>query len=161
MLSPFSHVWFFVTASNSSVLAWSIPGTAEPGGLPTMGSHRVGHDRSNLAAAAAAVWSREAWTAAVLGVTKSWTRLSGWAANNLKWMKFHFLGPGQCVSITGSRVVFLWPLWWDWEMALSNSFFWSVLIALKFLLSYFNWSNLRSGCCLVRSKEVLFLCWNM
>ena len=30
-------------ASHSSVLAWRIPGTAEPGGLPSMGSHRVGH----------------------------------------------------------------------------------------------------------------------
>ena len=29
---------------HSSVLAWRIPGTAEPGGLPSMGSHRVGHD---------------------------------------------------------------------------------------------------------------------
>ena len=28
----------------SSVLAWRIPGTGEPGGLPSMGSHRVGHD---------------------------------------------------------------------------------------------------------------------
>ena len=31
-------------------LAWRIPGTAEPGGLPSMGSHRVGHDWSDLAA---------------------------------------------------------------------------------------------------------------
>ena len=31
-------------ATNSSVLAWRIPGTGEPGGLPCMGSHRVGHD---------------------------------------------------------------------------------------------------------------------
>ena len=31
-------------ATHSSVLAWKIPGTAEPGGLPSMGSHRVGHD---------------------------------------------------------------------------------------------------------------------
>ena len=30
-------------ASHSSVLAWRIPGTGEPGGLPSMGSHRVGH----------------------------------------------------------------------------------------------------------------------
>ena len=30
--------------THSSVLAWRIPGTAEPGGLPSMGSHRVGHD---------------------------------------------------------------------------------------------------------------------
>ena len=31
-------------AAHSSVLAWRIPGTEEPGGLPSMGSHRVGHD---------------------------------------------------------------------------------------------------------------------
>ena len=41
-------------ATHSSVLAWRIPGTGEPGGLPSMGSHRVGHDWIHLAAAAAA-----------------------------------------------------------------------------------------------------------
>ena len=40
-------------ATHSSVLAWRIPGTGEPGGLPSMGSHRVGHDWSDLAAACA------------------------------------------------------------------------------------------------------------
>ena len=44
-------------ATHSSVLAWSIPGTGEPGGLPSLGSHRVGHDCSDLAAAAAATRS--------------------------------------------------------------------------------------------------------
>ena len=39
-------------ATHSSVFAWRIPGTREPGGLPSMGSHRVGHDWSDLAAAA-------------------------------------------------------------------------------------------------------------
>ena len=39
-------------ATHSSVLAWRIPGTAEPGGLPSMGSHRVGHDVAAAAAAA-------------------------------------------------------------------------------------------------------------
>ena len=38
-------------ATHSSVLAWRIPGTGEPDGLPSMGSHRVGHDWSDLAAA--------------------------------------------------------------------------------------------------------------
>ena len=38
-------------ATHSSVLAWRIPGTGNPGGLPSMGSHRVGHDWSDLAAA--------------------------------------------------------------------------------------------------------------
>ena len=41
-------------ATHSSVLAWRIPGTGEPGGLPSMESHRVGHDSRDLAAAAAA-----------------------------------------------------------------------------------------------------------
>ena len=41
-------------ATHSSIVAWRIPGMAEPGGLPSMGSHRVGHDWSGLAAAAAA-----------------------------------------------------------------------------------------------------------
>ena len=40
-------------ATHSSVLAWRNPGTGEPGGLPYMGSHRVRHDGSDLAAAAA------------------------------------------------------------------------------------------------------------
>ena len=42
-------------ATHSSVLAWRIPGTREPDGLPSLGSHRVGHDWSDLAAAAG--WS--------------------------------------------------------------------------------------------------------
>ena len=41
-------------ATHSSVLAWRIPETGEPGGLPSTGSHRVGHDCSDLAAVAAA-----------------------------------------------------------------------------------------------------------
>ena len=41
-------------ATHSSVLAWRIPGTGEPGGLPSTGSQRVRHDLSDLAAAAAA-----------------------------------------------------------------------------------------------------------
>ena len=39
------------TATHSSVLAWRIPGTGKPGGLPSMGLHRVGHDWSDLAVA--------------------------------------------------------------------------------------------------------------
>jgi len=60
-------------ATHSSVLAWRIPGTGEPGGLPSVG-HRVGHDWSHLVAAAAAaapVKNREAWHVAVYGVTKN------------------------------------------------------------------------------------------
>ena len=48
-LSDFTFTFHFhalekVMATPSGVLAWRIPGTGEPGGLPSMGSHRVGHD---------------------------------------------------------------------------------------------------------------------
>ena len=46
-------------ATHSSVLAWRIPGIGEPGGLPSMGSHRVGHDRSDLAAAEIILWNHQ------------------------------------------------------------------------------------------------------
>ena len=81
-------------ATHSIVLAWRIPGTGEPGGLPSMGSHRVGHDWSNFAAAVAAgsltgegngnplqysclenPMDRGAWRAAVFRVAQSWTQL--------------------------------------------------------------------------------------
>ena len=42
-------------ATHSSILAWRIPGMGEPGGLPSMGSHRVSHDSCDLAAAAVSV----------------------------------------------------------------------------------------------------------
>ena len=56
-LSDFSFTFHFHAlqkemATHSSVLAWRIPGMGEPGGLPSMGSHRVGQDWSDLAAAA-------------------------------------------------------------------------------------------------------------
>ena len=54
-LSDFTFTFHFHAlekemATLSSVLAWRIPGTGEPGELPSMGSHRVGHDWSDLAA---------------------------------------------------------------------------------------------------------------
>ena len=49
-----SSFTFHSHATHSSVLAWRIPGTGEPDGLPSMGSHRVWHDWNDLAAAAAA-----------------------------------------------------------------------------------------------------------
>ena len=49
-------------ATDSSVLAWRIPGTGEPGGLPSLGSHRVRHDWRDLAAAAAATARHILWS---------------------------------------------------------------------------------------------------
>ena len=57
-LSDFTFTFHFHTlekemTTHSSVLAWRTPGTGEPSGLPSMGSHRVGHDWSDLAVAVA------------------------------------------------------------------------------------------------------------
>ena len=59
-LSDFTFTFYFhalekAVATHSSVLAWRIPGTEGPGGRPSTGSHRVGHDRSDSVAAAAPV----------------------------------------------------------------------------------------------------------
>jgi len=59
-LSNFTFTFHFhalekAMATHSSTLAWRIPGMVEPGGLPSMGSHRVGHYWSDLAAAAASI----------------------------------------------------------------------------------------------------------
>ena len=53
------HVLEKEMATHFSVLAWRIPGTWEPGGLPSRGSHRVGHDWSDLAVAVAVFYG--AW----------------------------------------------------------------------------------------------------
>ena len=60
-LSDFTFTFHFHAlekemATHSSVLVWSIPGTEEPGGLLSMGWHRVGHDLSDLAAAAESIF---------------------------------------------------------------------------------------------------------
>ena len=70
-LSDFTFTFHFHAlekemAVHSSVLAWRIPGTGEPGGLPSMGLHRVGHNWSDLAAAVAAgvrasTWNPSLW----------------------------------------------------------------------------------------------------
>ena len=62
-LSDFTFTFHFHAleedmATHSSVLAWRIPGMGEPGGLPSMGLHRVGHDWGYLAAAASYKWKQ-------------------------------------------------------------------------------------------------------
>ena len=59
-------------APHSSILAWRIPGMREPGGLPSMGSHRVGQDWSDLAAATACT-SKVKLNIVHLGFNSTWT----------------------------------------------------------------------------------------
>ena len=70
-LSDFTFTFHFHAlekemATHSSVLAWRIPGTVEPDGLPCMGSHRVRHNWCDSAAAAAASWE---YRASISGVS--------------------------------------------------------------------------------------------
>ena len=54
-----SEYYFIEMATHSSLPAWSIPWTEEPGGLQSMGSQRVGHDRSDLAHCFIVIWSSD------------------------------------------------------------------------------------------------------
>ena len=108
-LSDFTFTFHFHTlekkmATHSSVLILRIPGMGEPGGLPSMGSHRVGHDWSDLAAAAAAaaatyIHQRRQWhpTPVLLpGKSHGWKSLVGYSPWGLEesdmteWLHFHF-----------------------------------------------------------------------
>ena len=80
-------------ATHSSVLAWRIPGMGEAGGLPSMGLHRVGHDRSDLAAAA--VWSNTSLLADTFP-SSPWLSLKGTLDNARKHI--------DCLWITASKV---------------------------------------------------------
>ena len=77
-LSDFTFTFHFHAlkkemATHSSVLAWRIPGTEEPNGLLSMGSHRVGHNWSDLAAAASKKGSLKYWG---VGGDKIWVTLA-------------------------------------------------------------------------------------
>ena len=100
-------------ATHSSVLAWRIPGMGDPGGLPSMGSHRVGHDWSNLAAAAAA-WSH---IAEVKNLQSKRHKFDPWVAKIPWWRKWQptpgFLpgkSHGQRRLASYSLMGFLWIL---------------------------------------------------
>ena len=79
-LSDFTFTFHFhalekAMATYSSVLAWRIPGTGEPGGLPSVGSHKVTHDWSDLAAAAVRYsknWKENASTDKIKLRPRSW-----------------------------------------------------------------------------------------
>ena len=113
-------------ATYSSVLACRIPGTGEPGGLPSMGSHRVGRDWSNLAAAAAVVswlgfifclYSYPSYTAKFNSYSISLCLM--W---KLCYWRFFFL------SILAPHLALVFVLW-DWAMEI----FFLSLCTLAFL----------------------------
>ena len=84
-------------ATHSSVLAWRIPGMGEPGGLPSMGSHRVGHDWSNLAAAGSSVH----------GILQA--RMLEWVAiSSSRSSQPRNVTQASCVSCIGRWILYRW-----------------------------------------------------
>ena len=111
-------------ATHSSVLAWRIPGTGEPGGLPSMG-HRVRHNWSDLAAAAAAVkpWSvtvqvdcsspvkaKMYWLASLTGILKNALHIS----ITVKEFASSRSGYQQCIMVRNNRVWGITGLFIGW-----------------------------------------------
>ena len=89
-------------ATHSSILAWRIPGTEESVGLPSMGSHRVGHGWCNLAAAAAAGTLKPGWEVGPNVVGKrhnkylnEWKEYQFWNQTNLSSIQ------SSCETILG------------------------------------------------------------
>ena len=108
-------------ATHSIVLAWRIPGTGEPGGLPSMGSHRVRHDWSDLAAAAAepfliSLWL-PLWPTVCLGCWVMSTYLWIFQIFFCYWFltSFHWSENTLCIISTLLNLLrlVLWPNTWS------------------------------------------------
>ena len=90
-------------ATHSSVLAWRLPGTEEPSGLPSMGSHRVRHDWSDLAAAVCVLEKAVAPHSSTLAWRIPWTEEPG----RLQSMGSHRVGHDWATCSSSSSVCVL------------------------------------------------------
>ena len=137
-------------ATHSSVLAWRIPGTGEPGGLPSMGSHRVGHDWSDLAAAPESLrgkWDRvdpvtlccspamlvallqqqntkKLYGAKINCVEGRWGKFWTKDTKRAKNLYYHFWRARSKNRVLGAKEGYVWPLHtrpsWGWANHLSH-----------------------------------------
>ena len=126
--------------THSSVLAWRIPRTGEPGGLPSMGSHRVGHDWSDLAAAAAA----RSKNRLVKGVVKMCKGLRLWSEQGCKDF-VHYLTYTQILKNLFS------------SSSHDTSYEWEFIFWAKSLYSYAKRDSLLFLVCLLIHKVLLCL----
>ena len=133
-------------APHSSTFAWWIPWTEEPGGLPSMGSHRVGHDQSDLAAA-------ELAQTHVHGVVMP--------SNHLILCRPLFLPsvfPSIRVFSNKSILRIRWPKYWSFSFSVSPSNEYSGLISLR--IDWFDLlAVLRTLKSLSSSQSLLLLCY--
>ena len=130
-------------ATHSSVLAWRIPGMGEPGGLPSMGLHRVGHNWSDLAAAAAAA------TAAAL--SHYWRAQTVKSLPTMREAQVRFLGgeePLEKEMATHSSIL-VWEIPWTEEpdglQSMGSRRVWHNLVTST--LTFYWWGAGRKGTC--------------
>ena len=138
-------------ATHSSVLAWRIPGMGEPGGLLSMGSHRVGHDWSDLAAAAAKILIiilrgidfRTFSFECSMFKKKKKKRLAKWASKGTEWSHVRF---------------YTTKLWWlNWLIFMCKLLPSRKLLSFQRLQTLFLCHFPRYCCPLTFSSLVLYL----
>ena len=96
-------------ATHSSVLAWRIPGTAEPSGLPSIGLHRVGHDWSNLAACLLSQWCYPTISSSVtpFSCPQSFLASGFFPMNHIRWQH---IGASASASVLPMNIQGWFPL---------------------------------------------------
>ena len=131
-------------ATHSIVLAWRIPGTGEPGGLPSMGSHRVGHDWS---AYCCSVMSDSLWPHGLQharfpcplstpgAYLNSWTS-SWWCHPTISSSVVPFSSclhsfPASGSFLMSSALRIRWPMYWSFSFSISPSSEYSGLISFR------------------------------
>ena len=122
-------------ATHSSVLAWKIPGTGELGGLSSLGSHRVGHDWSDLAAAAACPLSW--WCHPTISSVARFSCLQSFPASGSFPVSQLFPSGGQSVGASASASVLpmniqgWFPLGLTGLISLQSKGLWRVFSSVK------------------------------
>ena len=138
-------------ATHSSVPSWRIPGMGEPGGLPSLGSHRVGHDWSDLAAAAAVSLNNYSILPA-LELNKHRIVLFVFFCDLLCLLKVMFLWSCCCGSSSFIFTTSLGSLVWTCQVTFS------ILLMLNlFLLISVNLMSLKESVILVLICTFLFI----
>ena len=132
-------------ATHSNVLSWRIPGMVEAGGLPSMGSHRVGHDWSDLAAAAGGEAMETAtdfiflvskitadgdWSHEIKKMLAPWKKSYDQSRQHIKKQRYYFSNKGPSSQSYGffSSHVWMWELDYKEIWVLKNWCFWTVLL---------------------------------